>query len=50
MDVRMPGMDGLEATKLLSEKAPDVEVLIFTAYSERTCSPAAWSRAPRATS
>ena len=36
MDVRMPGMDGLEATKLLTEKVPDSAVLIFTAYSERS--------------
>ena len=36
MDVRMPGMDGLEATKLVTEKAPDSHVLIFTAYSERS--------------
>jgi DNA-binding NarL/FixJ family response regulator len=36
MDVRMPGMDGLDATKELSEKEPDVAVLIFTAYSERS--------------
>jgi DNA-binding NarL/FixJ family response regulator len=36
MDVRMPGMDGLEATKALSEKLPDVSVLIFTAFSERS--------------
>ena len=36
MDVRMPGMDGLEATKHLTERVPDSAVLIFTAYSERS--------------
>ena len=36
MDVRMPGMDGLEATKELTEKVPGSAVLIFTAYSERS--------------
>ena len=36
MDVRMPGMDGLEATKLLTDKVPGTAVLIFTAYSERS--------------
>ena len=36
MDVRMPGMDGLEATKLMTEKVPESKVLIFTAYSERS--------------
>jgi DNA-binding NarL/FixJ family response regulator len=36
MDVRMPGMDGLEATKQLTQKAPESAVLIFTAYSERS--------------
>src|SRR3712207_4551648 len=36
MDVRMPGMDGLQATKLLSERLPTTAVLIFTAYSERS--------------
>jgi DNA-binding NarL/FixJ family response regulator len=36
MDVRMPGMDGLDATKLLLEREPNTSVLIFTAYSERS--------------
>ena len=36
MDVRMPGMDGLEATKLIMEKVPGANVLIFTAFSERS--------------
>jgi DNA-binding NarL/FixJ family response regulator len=35
MDIRMPGMDGLDATKLLRERAPDVPVILFTAYSDR---------------
>jgi DNA-binding NarL/FixJ family response regulator len=36
MDVRMPGMDGLEATRMLVDRMPDSAVLIFTAYSERS--------------
>jgi DNA-binding NarL/FixJ family response regulator len=35
MDIRMPGIDGLEATKILTSRLPNVAVLIFTAYSER---------------
>jgi two-component system response regulator NreC len=35
MDVRMPGMDGLEATKEILKRVPGTAVLIFTAYSER---------------
>ena len=36
MDVRMPVLDGLEATKELTAKDPNLAVLIFTAYSERS--------------
>jgi DNA-binding NarL/FixJ family response regulator len=36
MDVRMPGMDGLDATKEITRNNPETSVLIFTAYSERS--------------
>jgi len=36
MDIRMPGMDGFEATKQLKKRLPDAAVLIFTAYGERS--------------
>jgi DNA-binding NarL/FixJ family response regulator len=36
MDLRMPGMDGLEATEEIVRRIPDARVLVFTAYNERS--------------
>ncbi len=35
MDLRMPGMDGIEATEEILKSTPDTAVIVFTAYSER---------------
>ena len=35
MDLRMPGMDGIEATEEILKRAPETGVIVFTAYSER---------------
>jgi DNA-binding NarL/FixJ family response regulator len=32
MDYKMPGMDGLTATRLVREKSPEVGVILYTAY------------------
>jgi len=34
VDVRMPGMDGLELLRLLRERSPDVSVVIMSAYED----------------
>ncbi|MCI6430133.1 MAG: response regulator [Oliverpabstia sp.] len=34
LDIQMPVMDGLEAAKLISEKWPQITVILLTAYSE----------------
>jgi len=32
MDLRMPGLDGFEATRVLNKSQPDVKVIALTAY------------------
>jgi DNA-binding NarL/FixJ family response regulator len=36
MDLRMPDMDGLEASEVILERTPETAILIFTAYGERS--------------
>jgi len=35
MDLSMPGVDGVEATRQLSEAAPDVHVVVLTSFVDR---------------
>lgn len=34
MDIRMPIMDGVESTKIIKERYPDIKVLILTTFNE----------------
>ena len=34
MDVRMPEMDGVEATKVIHERYPEIKILILTTFSD----------------
>ena len=35
MDVRLPGIDGISAVKRISEAAPSVKTVVFSAYGDK---------------
>src|SRR5437667_12755515 len=35
LDIRMPGVDGLEAARIIRERFPDVGAIMLTAYDDR---------------
>lgn len=34
MDIRMPGMDGVECTRLVKEKYPDISIIVLTTFDD----------------
>jgi len=35
MDLMMPGMDGVAATRVIKEKAPEIQVIVLTSFGEQ---------------
>lgn len=48
MDVRMPDLDGIDATRELARAAPEAKVLILTTFEQDATSSAPCVRAPPA--
>ena len=36
-DIRMPGMDGVECTRQVKEKYPDIFVIVLTTFDDDVC-------------
>jgi two-component system response regulator DegU len=42
MDISMPGMNGLEATKVIASKSPSTKVIILSMHSDSTTTACSW--------
>ncbi len=49
MDIRMPGIGGLEATRKIKQRFPDVQILALSACEDEPFLPAYYKQEPAAT-